>query len=353
MIDSDIDNNWFYYQDFSFENTRIISRWPFMRSSLRKALCILALFYICTPIVFCNIMDQSEICTATGSLGSGWMSALYFASTTISTVGYGDLTVSQDPRWRAFIGSIYMLVAMVVAAVAFSAFAELTMSPLHNVVQRIFEQFEQNKKDCDLFLYQRIRRVKIVRLTSIFVEIFLFVLIGVVVSQVAVAFDTSFEEGTDWTWMTSFYWAIQTTTTIGYGDLKQPYGLRWFQIFYLLFSTYVVGSSLGRLGSLKEELSELRRQHAWDRRPVTRRFVDELQPYDHDDKVDQYEFLVASLLMLGKIDSDDIRPIMNKFRALAGEKGFISVDTDIVEENINEVDPGDVEEDEIDQEEDY
>jgi hypothetical protein len=119
-----------------------------------------------------------------------------------------------------------------------------------------------------------------------------------------------------------------------------------------MFATYIVGNSLGKLGSLKQELSKIRRRHAWDRRRVTKRFIDELQSYDHDDKVDQYEFLVASLLSLGKIDSDDIRPIMNKFRDLAGDKGYISVE-DVPDETVHgsSTDLASFEEDEIDKEE--
>jgi hypothetical protein len=72
----------------------------------------------------------------------------------------------------------------------------------------------------------------------------------------------------------------------------------------------------------------------WERRKVTRRFIDELQAYEHDDNVDQFEFLVASLLMLNKISSADVTPIMDKFRELAGGKGFINALDDAEEDPI-------------------
>ena len=37
--------------------------------------------------------------------------------------------------------------------------------------------------------------------------------------------------------------------------------------------------------------------------------------------MDQYEFVIASLLNLGKIDAGDIEPIMDKFRSLARHSG--------------------------------
>eukprot|EP00977_Amphora_coffeiformis_P013141 scaffold3400_cov169-Amphora_coffeaeformis.AAC.5 len=66
--------------------------------------------------------------------------------------------------------------------------------------------------------------------------------------------------------MTSFYWAIQTTTTIGYGDLNMPFELRWFQIVYLALSTYFASNALGRLGTLGVEAREAKRRYAWGRK---------------------------------------------------------------------------------------
>ena len=103
-----------------------------------------------------------------------------------------------------------------------------------------------------------------------------------------------------------------------------------------MFSTILVGNALGKLGSLREELADVRREHAWDRRRVTKRLIDEMQAYDNDDQVDQYEFLVSSLLTLGKISSDDIRPIMDKFRDLAGPKGYIDMDDAVSEASIGD-----------------
>ena len=94
--------------------------------------------------------------------------------------------------------------------------------------------------------------------------------------------------------------------------MTTPYSLRWFQIFYLIVSTFFVGQTLGGLASLQRELDDVRTMTAWKRRELSKGLIDELQPEDHDDKVDQYEFVVASLVTLKKLSYDDIRPIMNK-----------------------------------------
>ena len=105
-----------------------------------------------------------------------------------------------------------------------------------------------------------------------------------------------------------------------------PFEFRWFQIIFLTLGTYFVGNVLGRLGNLNQEISEVTKRHAWKRREVSKGLIEDMQAYDHDDKVDQYEFVVASLLALGKINSKDIRPIMDKFREAAGDRGYIQLD---------------------------
>lgn len=132
--------------------------------------------------------------------------------------------------------------------------------------------------------------------------------------------------------------------------MPQPKDLAYFKIFYLLIATALVGNALGKIGSLKEELDTIRRQHAWDRRPITRRMIDEMQAYDHDDKVDQYEFLVSSLISLGYLDSERIQPIMDKFRSYAGEKGFISAEDHIDDDPQDDELQAELEEDVIDAE---
>lgn len=112
-----------------------------------------------------------------------------------------------------------------------------------------------------------------------------------------------------------------------------PFSFRWFQIIYLTVGTYFVGGALGKLASLKQELEDTRRLYAWQRRIVSKGMVMDMNM--NDDIVDQYEFIVSSLLSLGKISSDDVAPVMDRFRSLAGEKGYIQISDQPVEDEFD------------------
>eukprot|EP00550_Attheya_septentrionalis_P008590 CAMPEP_0198292822 /NCGR_PEP_ID=MMETSP1449-20131203/14159_1 /TAXON_ID=420275 /ORGANISM="Attheya septentrionalis, Strain CCMP2084" /LENGTH=491 /DNA_ID=CAMNT_0043992135 /DNA_START=190 /DNA_END=1665 /DNA_ORIENTATION=+ len=314
------EDDWFYYQDFNYFNTHLESRWPWWRNDLLRACWLLLLFYLSTPILFCAIVHDEGVCQPNENGDYGWVSALYFASTTMSTVGYGDLSVNANVRWRGFIGIVYMIVSLVVAIMAFSAAADNVFTPF-GIYEERFLTWVVGDYVKGTFLHERIRWLKIVKLTEIAVEFFSLNLIGIFCVRLFIL--RSDLEGFQWTWMETFYWSVQTTTTIGYGDLNMSFEMRWFQIFYLIISTYFVGNALGKLGGLKEDLKDLRRQHAWQRREVSKGMIEDMQATENDGKIDQFEFLVASLLSLGKVTSDDVLPIMAKFRELSGDHGFI------------------------------
>jgi hypothetical protein len=142
--DEERQHDWFYYQDFSHYFTTMESQWPFLRNAFYVSLGMLVAFYIGTAVLFCTIMQDPGVCPRNGNTGSdndndattslpwyaGWLTAIYFASTTMSTVGYGDVSVmighkggGDEPpaeKWRIFIGALYMMVALLVVILAFS-----------------------------------------------------------------------------------------------------------------------------------------------------------------------------------------------------------------------------------------
>jgi hypothetical protein len=99
--------------------------------------------------------------------------------------------------------------------------------------------------------------------------------------------------------------------------------MRWFQIFFTTFGTAFVGAVFGAAAGLKDEVADMRRFYAWKRREVSKQLIQDMQGSNPDQVVDQYEFMVSSLLMLNKINGSDVEQIMDKYRELAGNKGCI------------------------------
>lgn len=122
-------------------------------------------------------------------------------------------------------------------------------------------------------------------------------------------------------------------------DVDIPPSLRIFMIFYLAISTYFVGSAFGKLRDLGQKLEDMQRLYLWQQQEATYTMladfsgrpeeeggkeneVDEL--LDVEPEIDQFEFTIASLVLLGKITSEDVRPILEKFNKLSGKSNKIT-----------------------------
>eukprot|EP00543_Licmophora_paradoxa_P009849 CAMPEP_0202463698 /NCGR_PEP_ID=MMETSP1360-20130828/59171_1 /ASSEMBLY_ACC=CAM_ASM_000848 /TAXON_ID=515479 /ORGANISM="Licmophora paradoxa, Strain CCMP2313" /LENGTH=611 /DNA_ID=CAMNT_0049086701 /DNA_START=42 /DNA_END=1877 /DNA_ORIENTATION=+ len=328
LVAHDHEDEWFHYMDFTVYYTTTKPQYVILTHPLVMSLAWIFLFYLFTPLWFCVLARDDGVCEENENGEWGWMSSIYFASATLSTVGYGDVSVTYEDKWKAISGILYMILANLTLFCAFSS-SDQSFSPFRRINDYLIElvmghgRFCNSKSSSPDNLYSNLRRLRIMRLGQMFLTFLFLNLSGALVARIVTMKSSVGGEPMDW--VTSLYWAVQTTTTIGYGDVPTSYSLRWFQIFYLILSTYFVGQTLGGLASLKLELQDVRTITAWKRRELSKGLIEELQPEEHDDKVDQFEFLVASLVTLNKLNYDDIKPIMNKYRELANDSGFISI----------------------------
>ena len=111
----------------------------------------------------------------------------------------------------------------------------------------------------------------------------------------------------------------------GYGDLHMPFELRLFQALYTTLGAVLVGGVIGGARSLKQDLETLKTKFAWKQLEVSKRLVQEMKgSMDPEDlKIDEYEFMIGSLLVLQKADVEDVEAIMSKFRELSKGKDYI------------------------------
>lgn len=79
----------FYYEEFVFDHVHAVSPYPWMRPGLHRPLIGIFLYYLLTPVWFCHLVPDENVCERgeNNRLGTGWVSSLYFASMTLSTVG--------------------------------------------------------------------------------------------------------------------------------------------------------------------------------------------------------------------------------------------------------------------------
>jgi hypothetical protein len=109
----------------------------------------------------------------------------------------------------------------------------------------------------------------------------------------------------------------------GYGDLNMPLNLRYFNVFFAIIGTAFAASLLGSLADLKNQMDNMRRLYVWKNREVSMRLIADMEG-DNDGQLDEYEFLLGSLITLQKIKREDVKEIMDRFRELAGEDQVIT-----------------------------
>mmetsp|Transcript_26017 Transcript_26017/g.54751 ORF Transcript_26017/g.54751 Transcript_26017/m.54751 type:complete len:481 (-) Transcript_26017:186-1628(-) len=320
---NDAEENEFYFRDFVFYNTTTASKFWFLKTPIVFVTFWLVFFLLGSVVLFCEILENEDVCpTQSGLPSDGWMTSIYFATMTMSTVGYGDVSLYSQGQsnWMTLLAILYMLVSMGIAYTVFSSASEMTFNGVNQncLLKKLKIHITEDKHAS---LHKQVRRLVLLRVVELVSYFLLLNFLGVMVAKAMVG--RSDEPSQQWNWMTAIYWAVQTTTTIGYGDLDMPVNLRWFNILFAFFGTAFVGGVFGSLAGLKEEIQDHKNYTAWKRRELSKMMVYELQI--NDEILDQNEFVLGSLLVLQKVKTDDIVHVMDKFRELAGDKEYISI----------------------------
>ncbi|KAJ1424407.1 hypothetical protein B484DRAFT_398289 [Ochromonadaceae sp. CCMP2298] len=125
----------------------------------------------------------------------------------------------------------------------------------------------------------------------------------------------------EWTFVKALYFAVQTTTTVGYGDIPSPNShTRIFLCFYIIFSTAMMAFAFASLRNMTADKLHLEGQAQRARRLQNLDFIASL---DRGQGVTQAEFLLAVLEHIGVIHEAQLAPWIEKFEALGARDGRI------------------------------
>lgn len=304
------------------------------RNKIEAGCCIF--YFILAPLVYCNFNTDPDLPD-----WSVW-DALYFATTTVTTVGYGDLgPVTDEMKIFTMFYILYglIIVAGVVSNVAAAMIAwyeerlkaaqgsmlsavtsvakhssrksidlspvssmhvesppEVTSLPLATSVADLAPHYSGNTEMVKL----------VTRKLLLSLALFLFpIFVGTVF----------FKFNEEWSWIDAMYWSLVTTTTVGFGDLRLEHeSSRIFSIFFILLGFMFVGGAIGNVGSMKLELRCLQERSKMMKRTLSTKMIADL---DRDGNgVERWEFLCAMLVQLGKVTEEDLQPLLDKFEEL-------------------------------------
>lgn len=283
-----------------------------MRATLVHELSMLLISLALYYGIACAVLCQKEVMDWTV------IEAIYFATVTASTVGYGDLTPSDSlgPRLFAvfliFIGLLFI-------------FARLTTT-----VDLLFEEYDQ-------WARRHLRRLippstqkdedgrEVIESKFVFYSKNMLPNIGLnIVLQLGSA--GVFVAIERWDYGSALYHCIVTATTVGYGDesIDSPSGQAW-AVVHILLSVSMLGFSLTSLEELRLERSkELKRVAALNQK-LTKSLLERvelhsaaLRPEIQRDAagVTELEFVICMAVELGMVEVKQLQPFIAQFRAL-------------------------------------
>jgi len=210
--------------------------------------------------------------------GWGVVDCIYFISSSVTTVGYGDLSLQNSTS--RLIGIPTLLFGIVVI---FSNVGDIITSTIERAEEKAMKAADRNDEDLAQPLW-----VKVLISVTLFLVCFL---LGVVV--------VAWEE--HYTLIDRIWWSFQTITTCGFGDLSplQHAYTKLAASVFMMLSVAIVAASIGQVASA---YSDIKRQ-AQRQEKLRRIDFDTLKQMDQDGGgVDLREYIIGMLKILGEVD---------------------------------------------------
>ncbi|XP_038877797.1 two-pore potassium channel 1-like [Benincasa hispida] len=279
--------------------------------SFRKVFVLLAIYLGGGTFCFFLVRDQ-----ITGKKTNGIVDAIYFCVVTMTTVGYGDLVPNSIVA--KLLACVYVFTGMTLGGMILSKAADYIVEKQEIL---LVKAMYMGKKISSSEILQESEANKL-KHKFIMTGILLWglVVVGTLILTVVEKLE----------FMDAFYCVCSTITTLGYGDESfSTTAGRVFAVIWIMSSTICLAQFFLYLAELHTE----RRQESlvnWVlSRSLTYKDLEEAD-LDHDKVVSAAEFVLYKLKEMGKINQEDVSPILDTFKKLDIDQSGSLTEADIV-----------------------
>eukprot|EP00937_MAST-01D_sp_MAST-1D-sp2_P000116 g116.t1 len=233
--------------------------------------------------------------------GWEWWDGAYFATVTLTTVGYGDLAPTSAASKLFCVFYILTGLSLVASSVG------MMSASVEEKVESEEAKLKSGSQKRFLTIVTAIATLLALALTG---TLFL-----------------HFNEGHGW--VDSVYWSFVTLSSVGYGDITtNKESTRIFLIFYILLGVALTASSLGEFAKVWMEAEEEKHMQNFITRGVSEAMIMEIDD-SGEGSVDKWEFMSYMLVKLGKLKRADILQMEEVFNLL-DQDGSGEIDLDDV-----------------------
>mmetsp|Transcript_4514 Transcript_4514/g.17784 ORF Transcript_4514/g.17784 Transcript_4514/m.17784 type:complete len:407 (-) Transcript_4514:228-1448(-) len=238
----------------------------------------------------CILTEQPEVCIQKWNV----LDAVYWATVTVTTVGYGDYAPATNTG-RVF-GFFYILFGLGCVLSSIDAFISALMDHMEKKATKSIDPSQAAKTE------KAINR-------KMYLSFF------VIIAVVMIGGGCYYALEEDFSFLDAAWWAFITSLTVGYGDLTiQNPETRAFSIFFIIVNVTLVTVMIGNLTTASYQLKIEKKRLKLLSAKLTPEVIATLD--ENGDGVDRYEFVVGMLKILEVVDESDVAPWSQRFDEL-------------------------------------
>ena len=297
-------------------------------NALRLCGCYMAIYIVIAVIAFSYVFEKWTI-----------IDSIYFAVSTFTTCGYGDLqpTTEVGQIFTIFFAIYGVLILGIFIGIVGHSISEAQANAIRHLkkgnqeamLQTLFPEPDSAESRQELSVrHQESFIGDHVTLLDDINQVVRTELPELLVVGVA-ALILGWREG--WSFTSTMYFCIMSATTTGFGDYTPHSQIdKLYCVFFLPLAVAVFGEVLGQIASVYIRRKTCQVEKKFLRRSITRFDLRQMDAND-DGTVDMEEFLTFMLVSLQKVDKKFLDDLKTIFRSLdTNDNGMIDKD-DLVE----------------------